>query len=71
MAADSRPHAREVLHPANYQRRMHGLAAVRRNDKRSSRGEVFWSPTTRNWILAYRSGANVTIEFYKDCPCGS
>jgi hypothetical protein len=67
----ARPHAREVLHEANYQRRMAGLRAVRRDDKRSSRGQVFWSPTTRSWILAYRTPPNVTIEFYADCPCGT
>lgn len=71
MPAGARPHAREILHQATYNRRMAGLSAVRRADKKSSRGHVFWSPTTRNWILAYTVREGVAIEFYTDCPCGT
>ena len=70
MPADARPHARETLHHAAYQRRMKGLSAVRRTEQ-STRGHIFWSPTTRQWLLTYSKGPNAVIEFYSDCPCGT
>lgn len=64
-------YARETLSMAAFQKRMNGLGAQERRDKVSSRGTIYWSPSTRSWLLAYRSGGGVVLEFFRDCPCGT
>lgn len=66
-----KPYARESLTMAAFQRRMNDLGAQQRRDKVSSRGTIYWSSTTRSWLLAYRSGGGVVLEFFRDCPCGT
>lgn len=56
---------------AAFQRRMTALSAQPRPDRQSSRGSIYWSPTTRSWVLARRGGAGVVLEYYRDCPCGT
>jgi len=64
-------YARETHSMAAFQRRMNGLSAQPRPDKVSSRGTIYWSSSTRSWLLAYRSGGGAVIEFFRDCPCGT
>lgn len=67
----ARPHAQESIPMAAFQRRMTALSAQPRPDRQSSRGSIYWSPTTRSWVLARRGGAGVVLEYYRDCPCGT